>query len=315
MDALAMTTGAALAHPALSGTEIKKWASVFVQSGLFKDTRDIAQAMVKIQAGQELGLPPMAAMRGFDVVDGRVAPNAGLTAALIKASGRYRFQVEHSDMERCVLSWYEAGEPLGESSFTMEEAKQAQLATKKNWQRYPSDMLFNRALTRGARRFCADLFLGSTYVPEELGYDELDDDDPGVGGPDNAEQVVDEVTGEIAEDHEERVPITPPADDEPEHWSPLIDEAREAGDFDGLRKLLGQIIRSDISYRRFGAMKACATAMGGCGDATQIEQALADIESIPTKSDHRQGTGALVPILREALEVLYESAAAEPVPA
>ena len=32
-------------------------------------------------------------------------------------------------------------------------------------------MLFARALTRGCRRYCADLFLGSVY-PEELGADD-----------------------------------------------------------------------------------------------------------------------------------------------
>ena len=149
--------------------EIRQWAELFVQSGIFKDARDVAKACVKIQAGQELGLPPFASMRGFDIVEGRPAPNAGLTAALIGRSGRYAYTVEESTAERCTLSWTRDGAAIGQSTFTIDEARQAGLAGKGAWKSYPADLLFARALTRGARRYCADLFLGSIYTPEELG--------------------------------------------------------------------------------------------------------------------------------------------------
>lgn len=149
--------------------EIRQWAELFVASGIFKDARDVAKACVKIQAGQELGLPPFASMRGFDIVEGRPAPNAGLTAALIGRSGRYAYTVLESTADVCRLGWTRDGERIGESSFSIEEARQAGLAGKGAWKSYPADLLFARALTRGARRYCADLFLGSIYTPEELG--------------------------------------------------------------------------------------------------------------------------------------------------
>jgi hypothetical protein len=152
--------------------DIAQWADVFVKSGMFKDAKSVAQAIVKIQAGQELGLPPFAAMRGFDVIEGKPAPNAGLTAALIKRSGRYGYNVTRSDATACVLEWTEGGRVIGETAFTMDEAKAAGLAGRGPWKAYPQDMLFARALTRGARRFCADVFMGSVYTPEELGADE-----------------------------------------------------------------------------------------------------------------------------------------------
>lgn len=156
----------------LSLADIRQWAQLFVDSGMFKDTRDVAKACVKLQAGQELGLPPFASMRGFDIVEGRAAPNAGLAAALINRSGRYSYTVLEATPERCVIDWFLSGQRLGQTSFTIAEAQRAGLTGKAVWKSYPDDLCFARALMRGARRFCADLFLGSIYTPEELGADD-----------------------------------------------------------------------------------------------------------------------------------------------
>lgn len=171
-NAIVHTVNLTAPAPMMPLADIAQWADVFVKSGMFKDAKSVAQAIVKIQAGQELGLPPFAAMRGFDVIEGKPAPNAGLTAALIKRSGRYGYNVTRSDATACVLEWTEGGRVIGETAFTMDEAKAAGLAGRGPWKAYPQDMLFARALTRGARRFCADVFMGSVYTPEELGADE-----------------------------------------------------------------------------------------------------------------------------------------------
>jgi hypothetical protein len=110
-------------------------------------------------------------MDGIDIIDGRLAPNAGLTAALIKRSGRYNFAVVESSPAGCRLRFTDHGEVIGEVSFTADDAKRAGLTGKQNWTKWPEDMMFARALTRGARRFCADVFMGSVYTPEELGAD------------------------------------------------------------------------------------------------------------------------------------------------
>lgn len=175
-NAIVHTVNLTAPAPMMPLEEITRWADVFVKSGMFKDAKGIAQAVVKIQAGQELGLPPFAAMRGFDVIEGKPAPNAGLTAALIKRSGRYSYTVVQSDATACTIEWTEGGRVCGRTSFTIDEAKAAGLAGRGPWKAYPQDMLFARALTRGARRFCADVFMGSVYTPEELGADELTDD-------------------------------------------------------------------------------------------------------------------------------------------
>lgn len=151
-------------------TVVKGLAKYFVDSGLFKDTGDVAKAMVKIMLGQTLGIGPVESMMGVNIIQGRIALSANLMAAKVKASGKYNYRVTTSTNEVCEIEFYEAGESVGKASFTITEAKAAGLSDKAVWRQYPSDMLFARALSRGARRYCPDAFgAAAVYTPEELG--------------------------------------------------------------------------------------------------------------------------------------------------
>ncbi len=148
--------------------DVIKVAEMAAKSRMFKDAEDMAKAAMKIMAGQELGIPPLTALRGLHVFQGKVEISAGLLAAKVKSSGKYDYRVKRSDNEACELEWFENGESLGTSSFTIEEAKKAKLASKDVWQNYASDMLFARALSRGQRRYCPDIGLGAIYTPGEI---------------------------------------------------------------------------------------------------------------------------------------------------
>lgn len=152
---------------------MQRVAKAMVVSGYFKDVRDIAQAVVKIQAGKELGFPAFASLMGIDIIQGKPALSSRLQAALIKRSPRYDYKIKtHSD-QVCVLEFYENGELLGEVGYSIEEAQAAGLLGKDNWKKYPSDMLFARAISRGVRRFAPDVTGGAPfYTPEELGAEE-----------------------------------------------------------------------------------------------------------------------------------------------
>lgn len=151
-------------------------ADYFVKSRFFKDVNEVAHAVVKIQAGQELGIPPFAAMTGINIIQGKVALGANIIATLIANDPRYAYQVVRSDSKVCEIQFYENGKPSGIASFTIQEAQEAQLTGKAVWKQYPSDMLFARAITRGARRYAPGIFGGSpVYTPEELGQ-ETDED-------------------------------------------------------------------------------------------------------------------------------------------
>lgn len=190
--------------------EIKSIGQVFMQSGMFKDTKSAAQAITKVLAGQELGVPPMQAMRGIHVVDGNPQLSAGLIAALVKRSGRYDYRLVEANDSACVIEWRQrrddgGWEVVGQSDFTREEAAAAGLDKKANWRTYTEDMLFARALTRGARRYCPDVFGGAVYTLGEAAPDQEDLPAPFV-----------QTTGSykpprVANLHED----SPPAEDEP----------------------------------------------------------------------------------------------------
>ena len=150
--------------------ELSTAATAMHASGYFGDVKSQAQAMVKVMAGAEIGLPPFASMSGIHIVNGKPTLGANLIATLVKNDPRYDYRVKRADNEACVLAWYEGGALVGESSFSIQEANAAGLTNKQTWKAYASDMLFARALTRGARRYAPGIFGGApVYTPDEMG--------------------------------------------------------------------------------------------------------------------------------------------------
>lgn len=124
---------------------------------------------MKILAGYELGIGPFAAMRGINIIDGQLAPNAAITGSLIKRDPDYNYIVKTSTREECEIQFLCCGEVVGTNRWEMTDAELAGVANKYNWKKYPRAMLFARTLTEGARQHCPHIFAGSVYVPEELG--------------------------------------------------------------------------------------------------------------------------------------------------
>jgi hypothetical protein len=145
-------------------------AEHFYRSGFFPDVRSMSQAVVKIIAGEELGLPPMAAMQGLTMIEGRLGMTGNLVATKVRQHPTYDYKILERDNEHCKLAFYDGNELLGESEFTVEDAKKAGLVkTKSNWEKYPRAMCFNRALTEGVRTFIPDVTAGTpVYTTEEI---------------------------------------------------------------------------------------------------------------------------------------------------
>lgn len=144
-------------------------------------SKNAAELAIRIQYGVELGMGPAAALMSVQVVQGKPTLTAPAVAGRIKASGRYNYRVtDHTD-ESCRIVFYEAGEEIGDSVFTMKDAQQAGLLSNATWKKYPRNMLFARALTNGARWHCPDVFGGAIYTPDELGGPLPDDEGIVVG--------------------------------------------------------------------------------------------------------------------------------------
>lgn len=248
----------------LRALDALKIGNTLARSGYFADAKQEAQAVVKVLKGLELGIGPVTAMTEVHIVQGKPALSATLIAALIKRSGRYDYRITaHTDRE-CVIEFFEKRadkwESSGTSSFTVEDAARAGLAIRETWQKFPRNMLFARALSNGARWYCADVFGGAVYTPEELG------DLPPAAG-DGSPSGVGPAPGSLPG------PSTPrtetPAPEEPDHTPPAESRAAAMARFaaafnksggtaqnlrDRLHALYGKTSLSDLTDEELGAV-------------------------------------------------------------
>lgn len=166
-----MTTALTTTHE--NEIDLMTLGNMLSKSGYFQDTRDAAQAVVKVLAGRELGIGPIAAMTGIYIVKGRVTMSANLMASLIKRSGRYTYAVLTMTDERVEIAFKERQDSqwldIGHSTFTKADAQQAGLwGSSDPWKKTPRNMLFARAMSNGAKWYTPDIFSGPVYTPDEL---------------------------------------------------------------------------------------------------------------------------------------------------
>lgn len=145
--------------------DIMDMSKMFVDSGMFTDAKSVAQAFVKIQAGQEIGLAPFASMSGINVILGKPTFGAGVIASSVKGSLKYDFKVKEMSDKLCSIDFFEGKDFIGNSTFTIEDAKKQ---GTKNLDKFPKNMLYARAMSNGQKWFCPDVFQMAVYVPEEM---------------------------------------------------------------------------------------------------------------------------------------------------
>lgn len=142
---------------------------------------------------QSRGMDLLTAIQTVAFIDGKPVIDASMQRALAKRAG-YTVSIPEASPERATvqIADRESGEVLGSATYSMEDAKRAGLAGKKNWQNNPEDMVVARATTRAMRRFAPDVMVGLV-----AGEDELDEIAPdpvgvlgqGVGGGDDSRAV------------------------------------------------------------------------------------------------------------------------------
>lgn len=143
-------------------------AKAYSESGYWPDAASVAKALVKIEAGHSLGLPALVAMSEVHVIDGKPTLGAGALASLVRTSGRYDYRVLELTPERCTISFTDRGEHVGDSTFDLQNARDAGLLGRGPWKQYPRNMLFARAISNGVAWFCPDVVSGRVYTPEEI---------------------------------------------------------------------------------------------------------------------------------------------------
>ena len=131
--------------------------------------------------GDEVGIGPMQSLAKIAVIDGRPSLAAEAQRALILAAG-HDLWIEESTVTRCTIAGRRRGsDATSRVTWSMDDAKRANLAGRSNWRNYPRQMLLARASAELARAVFADA-IGGLAATEEL--EELAADPP-VGNGDN----------------------------------------------------------------------------------------------------------------------------------
>jgi hypothetical protein len=159
--------------------EFQRFASAAVACGIIPakngEKAAIGSAVMCMQYGAELGLPPMSSLTEIYIINGKPTMSAGLLATLVKGSGTYDYKVDAHDNAVCKLVFLEAvdgeWEPVGTSDYSIEDAEKAGLLngrTKENWEKHTRNMLFARAVSNGVRWHCPHLSTCTIYTHDEV---------------------------------------------------------------------------------------------------------------------------------------------------
>lgn len=135
----------------------------FVPKALRGDPHEV---LACILTGAELGLGPMQSLRMINVIDGRPAASAELMRALVNRAG-HRISVVEAAQDHVTL-YGQRRDTMSDATvtWTVEDAKRAQLWGKGAWTTYPRSMLLARATSELCRQIFSDVVAG-LYTEEE----------------------------------------------------------------------------------------------------------------------------------------------------
>lgn len=166
-----MSNDKALAIVPRSIGEVQSLADLISKSGLLPDAlrNKAPDIIMSILTGQELGLSPMAAIRGIHIVQGRPTLGADTMMGLCLASGfaEYFSQIE-ATATSVTFETRRKGSPVPQRcTWTIEDVKRAGLNTKENHRLYPRQMMAARCKAELARAVYPDILAG-VYDPDEI---------------------------------------------------------------------------------------------------------------------------------------------------
>lgn len=157
---------------------MRQQAATLLKSGFLpKSITTPEQAIAVMMKGVELGIGPMEALSGINVILGKPAVSPQLMLALARRTRELTdFQVS-DDGNSCKVTIQRKGMSPITTQFSMEDAKGMGLASKDNWIKQPKVMRQWRAVAANLRISFPDAIAG-LYTPEELGA-EVDTDEDG----------------------------------------------------------------------------------------------------------------------------------------
>lgn len=160
-----MTSEIAVREPLDDLARLGQWLALS-ESGQSDEKARGASAALRLYYAQQLGLTPMAAAE-LTVIKGRLYVGAALLRALAVRAG-YRVLRATLDEHVCTARLIGPdGRILGESTFTLEQAKTAGLIRQGSpWQTHPGRMLWARASKNVVVDFAPEVALGISLDDE-----------------------------------------------------------------------------------------------------------------------------------------------------
>lgn len=152
------------------GEDTWNWAKMLATAPFYQKL-GVGGVAAIILTARELRLPPMACLNGLLYsVDGKITMSGQLMNTMIANAG-HEAKILHLDKHKCVIAFKRNSETQAQVyTFTMDDAKEAKLAHKDNWVKYPRDMLFNRCISAGARKYMPEV-IGPYYTHDEIRQD------------------------------------------------------------------------------------------------------------------------------------------------
>ncbi len=146
---------------------ISQIARTAAMSKMYEGVGGEAKIMMILLAAKELGVGPCQALNGgIWSIQGKVEISARLMNGLIRRAG-HSIKIKVSNDEECTLLGTRTDGDSFECSFTMNDAVKAGLAGGNVWKKYPADMIYNRCMSRLARRLFSDV-ISECYVEGEI---------------------------------------------------------------------------------------------------------------------------------------------------
>jgi len=151
--------------------ELWRFCVACANSKEFKDVTTPEQALVRIQAGLELGLTPIWALCNVMVVHGRPAVWGDAMLGLVLRHRDCIDVIEEFEGDTALCTVYRRGRDPVQRMFSTEDAKRAGLLNKGGtWQGYPARMKQMRARAFALRDSFADVLRGLGMIEEVSDY-------------------------------------------------------------------------------------------------------------------------------------------------
>lgn len=170
IDSPAPSTALAAITPQNFG-EVERLASMVAKVGIC-GVKSPEEAAIRLLTGMELGLSPMQALRGINVINGRPALGAELMVALCQRSPQCEY-FDPVETSATSATWVtrRVGRKEVSLTWTLEMAQRAGLANGNVWTAYPDTMLRWRCASALAKMVYPECMMGLLSNEEAQGID------------------------------------------------------------------------------------------------------------------------------------------------